>query len=114
MGGTEHRTALSVQDGDLDLHQTGCVNHNRLELLAFPDDRHELTFVKRLHGPSVLRLRGPRTRTQRSESSWSSFSRAMPSPVSAQVPSASGTARPSSLSDCRLSGVRMSPCPRPI
>src|SRR5688572_6069491 len=51
---------------------------------------------------------------QRSESSRSCFSQARPCVVNAQVPSGNRAARHSSLSDCRLSGVRMSPCPRPI
>ena len=51
---------------------------------------------------------------QRSESSRSCFSQAKPGGVSAHVPSGNRSASPSSLSDCKLSGVRMSPCPRPI
>src|SRR5215208_6359902 len=54
MDATKRRSALSVRDGNLDLHQTGGVDDDALEFLAFPDKRHELTFVKGLHGPSLL------------------------------------------------------------
>ena len=54
MDAPEHRSALSVRDGDVDLDQTRCVDDDAIEFLAFPDKRHELTFVKGLHGPSVL------------------------------------------------------------
>ena len=34
MDATEHRSALSVRDGNLDLHQTGCVDDDALEFLG--------------------------------------------------------------------------------
>ena len=62
------------------------------------------------HRRAGRRARGehPRLTVQRSESSRSCSRHAMPSGVSAHRPSATRTARPSSASDCRLSGVRMS------
>jgi hypothetical protein len=49
MDGAEHRSALSVRDGDFDPHQARRVDDDTVELPAFPDQRHELAFVKGLH-----------------------------------------------------------------
>jgi hypothetical protein len=68
-------------------------------------------------GPALAEVAlrtGKRVAGQRSESSRSSSSQATPCGVSAHAPSVNRTARPSSASDRRLSGVRISPRPRPI
>jgi hypothetical protein len=49
MDDTEHWSAFSAREDDFDLHQARRVDDDAVELLAVPDESHELAFVKRLH-----------------------------------------------------------------